>query len=49
VMVVSVLERRSEVGLRQALGATRRHMRLQFIGESLVLAFAGGASALRTV
>ncbi len=35
VMVISVLERRSEIGLRRALGATRRHVSLQFLMESL--------------
>ena len=42
VMVISVLERRSEIGLRRALGATKRHISLQFLSESLLLAFAGG-------
>jgi putative ABC transport system permease protein len=44
VMVVSVLERRSEIGLRRALGATRGHIRLQFITESLLLALVGGSA-----
>jgi putative ABC transport system permease protein len=43
VMVISVLERRSEIGLRRALGATKGHIRLQFLTESLILAGVGGA------
>ena len=42
VMVISVLERRSEIGLRRALGATRRHISTQFLTESLLLAGVGG-------
>jgi len=42
VMVISVLERRGEIGLRRALGATRTHIAIQFIAESALLALAGG-------
>ncbi len=42
VMVISVLERRGEIGLRRALGATKRHIAIQFLGESLLLAAIGG-------
>ncbi len=43
IMVISVLERRSEIGLRRALGATRGHIRIQFLSEAILLALAGGA------
>jgi putative ABC transport system permease protein len=42
VMVISVLERRSEIGLRRALGATKRHVRAQFLTEALILSAIGG-------
>jgi len=42
VMVISVLERRSEVGLRRALGARAVHIGVQFLGESMLLSALGG-------
>jgi putative ABC transport system permease protein len=41
-MIISVLERRSEIGLRRALGATKDQIRTQFLGESILLAVIGG-------
>jgi putative ABC transport system permease protein len=46
IMVISVLERRGEIGLRRALGATRRHISLQFLAESALLAVLGGIAGL---
>ncbi|HTR71690.1 MAG TPA: ABC transporter permease [Mycobacteriales bacterium] len=43
IMVISVLERRSEIGLRRALGAARGHIRLQFLAEAVLLSVIGGA------
>ena len=45
-MVISVLERRGEIGLRRSLGATRGHIRSQFLAESLLLALVGGAAGV---
>jgi putative ABC transport system permease protein len=43
IMIISVLERRSEIGLRRALGATKGHIRLQFMSEAILLSVLGGA------
>jgi len=43
IMVISDLERRSEIGLRRALGATRGQIRTQFLSEAILLALGGGA------
>jgi putative ABC transport system permease protein len=45
-MAISVLERRGEVGLRRALGATRRQIRTQFLAESLLLSAIGGCAGV---
>jgi putative ABC transport system permease protein len=44
IMVISVLERRSEIGLRRALGATKNHIRIQFLAEAVLLALLGGVT-----
>jgi putative ABC transport system permease protein len=53
-MIISVLERRSEIGLRRALGATKGQVRTQFLSEAVILALVGGtagvaAGALATI
>jgi putative ABC transport system permease protein len=46
IMVISVLERRQEIGLRRALGATRGQIRAQFLAEAIMLSLAGGATGV---
>jgi putative ABC transport system permease protein len=46
IMVISVLERRSEIGLRRALGATKGQIRTQFLAEAILLSLAGGAAGV---
>lgn len=45
-MVISVLERRAEIGLRRSQGATRGHILVQFLGEALLLAVLGGGAGV---
>ncbi len=44
IMIISVLERRQEIGLRRALGATKGQIRVQFLSEAILLALAGGVT-----
>jgi putative ABC transport system permease protein len=46
IMIISVLERRSEIGLRRSLGATKAHIRVQFLAEAVLLAMLGGVSGV---
>jgi putative ABC transport system permease protein len=46
IMVIAVLERRSEIGLRRALGATRGHIRIQFLAEAIALSLVGGIAGV---
>jgi len=46
IMVISVLERRSEIGLRRALGATKGQIRIQFLSEAILLALLGGVAGV---
>jgi putative ABC transport system permease protein len=46
VMVIGILERRTEIGLRRAIGARRRHIAAQFLTESLLLAAIGGTTGI---
>jgi putative ABC transport system permease protein len=48
IMIISVLERRSEIGLRRALGATKAQIRVQFLSEAVLLALFGGAAGIVT-
>ncbi|MBF8189806.1 ABC transporter permease [Nonomuraea sp. K274] len=46
IMIISVLERRSEIGLRRALGATRGQIRTQFLAEAIMLSAVGGVAGV---
>lgn len=45
-MVLGVLERRTEIGLRRALGATRRHVAGQFFSEATLISLIGGIAGI---
>jgi putative ABC transport system permease protein len=46
IMLIGVLERRSEIGLRRSLGATKGQIRTQFLAEAIMLALLGGAAGV---
>ena len=46
IMIISVLERRPEIGLRRALGATKGQIRIQFLSEAILLALIGVAATV---
>jgi len=46
IMIISVLERRQEIGLRRALGATRGQVRIQFLSEAILLSLIGGIAGV---
>jgi putative ABC transport system permease protein len=43
---MAIIQRRREIGLRRALGATRRHIAIQFTSEALTLSALGGAGGI---
>jgi putative ABC transport system permease protein len=46
IMIISVLERRQEIGLRRALGATKGQIRIQFLAEAILLSLTGGIAGI---
>ncbi len=46
IMLVSVVERTREIGIRRALGATKRNIKIQFLSEAMLLAFGGGMAGV---
>jgi putative ABC transport system permease protein len=46
IMLIGVLERRSEIGLRRSLGATKGQIRTKFLAEAILLALLGGAAGV---
>jgi putative ABC transport system permease protein len=46
VMVIAVIERRGEIGLRRAIGATRPHISRQFLVEAVILSAFGGVAGV---